>query len=126
MIDGLTLSIVTRVSQIKFLFTIMAKLLSPLERVSDKLSTIHTAMDALLKHTTKAVDIRTKADRTTIGAETEQETKPEIETQQTLIQHGSIVTEEVVNRMEPFQRECIEKLRRKAEEFGTIPEFLYH
>ena len=43
----------------------MAKLLTPLERVSDKLSTIHTAMDALFKHTTKAVDIRTKADRTT-------------------------------------------------------------
>ena len=42
----------------------MAKLLTPLERVSDKLSTIHTAMDALFKHTTKAVDIRTKADRT--------------------------------------------------------------
>jgi hypothetical protein len=44
----------------------MAKLLSPLERVSDKLSTIHTAMDALFKHTTKAVDIRTQADRTTV------------------------------------------------------------
>ena len=43
----------------------MAKLLSPLERVSDKLSTIHTAMDALFKHTTKAVDIRTQAIRTT-------------------------------------------------------------
>ena len=43
----------------------MAKSLTPLERVSDKLSTIHTAMEALFKHTTKAVDIRTKADRTT-------------------------------------------------------------
>ena len=43
----------------------MAKLISPLERVSDKLSTIHTAMDALFKHTSKAVDIRAQADRTT-------------------------------------------------------------
>jgi hypothetical protein len=44
----------------------MAKSLSPLERVADKLTTIHTAMEALFKHTTKAVDIRTKADRTTL------------------------------------------------------------
>ena len=44
----------------------MANSLSPLERVSDKLTTIHTAIDALFKHTTKAVDIRTQADRTTV------------------------------------------------------------
>ena len=58
-----------------------------------------------------------------IGAETEQETKPEIETQQTLIQHGSIVTEEVVNLLEPEQRGYIEELRKTAKEFGTIPKF---
>ena len=46
----------------------MAKSLSPLERVADKLTTIHTAMEALFKHTTKAVDIRTQADRTTVGS----------------------------------------------------------
>ena len=44
----------------------MANSLSPLERVSDKLTTIHTAIDALFKHTTKAVDIRTQADRTIV------------------------------------------------------------
>ena len=58
-----------------------------------------------------------------IGAETEQETKPEIETQQTLIQHGSIVTEEVVNLLEPEQRGYIEELRKTAKEFGTTPKF---
>ena len=44
----------------------MANTLSPLELVSDRLDTIHTAIDALFKHTTKAVDIRTQADRMTI------------------------------------------------------------
>jgi hypothetical protein len=44
----------------------MANSLSPLELVSDRLNTIHTAIDALFKHTTKAVDIRTQADRTTV------------------------------------------------------------
>ena len=43
----------------------MANTLSPLDRVSEKLTTIHTAIDALFKHTTKAVDIRTQAGRTT-------------------------------------------------------------
>ena len=57
------------------------------------------------------------------GAEIEQEAKSKIDTEQTLVQHGSVVTEEVVNRMEPFQRERIEKLRSKAEACGTIPEF---
>jgi len=43
----------------------MANSFSPLELVSDRLNTIHTAIDALFKHTTKAVDIRTQAGRTT-------------------------------------------------------------
>jgi hypothetical protein len=37
----------------------MANSLSPLGLVSDRLNTIHTAIDALFKHTTKAVDTRT-------------------------------------------------------------------
>ena len=43
----------------------MANTLSPVELVSDRLESIHKAMDALFKHTNKAVDIRTRADRTT-------------------------------------------------------------
>ena len=43
----------------------MANTLSPIELVSNRLDTIHKAMDELFKHTNKAVDIRTRADRTT-------------------------------------------------------------
>ena len=43
----------------------MANSPSPLELASDRLNTIHTAIDALFKHTTKAVGIPTQADRTT-------------------------------------------------------------
>ena len=45
------------------------------------------------------------------------------ETQHELVQHGSIVSEEVVNRMEPLQKERIEVLRKAAEEHGYKPEF---
>ena len=43
------------------------KSLSPVERVADKLTTINTAIaiEALFKHTNKAISIRTKANRTT-------------------------------------------------------------
>ena len=34
----------------------MANSFSPLELVSDRLNTIHTAIDALFKHTTKHLD----------------------------------------------------------------------
>ena len=59
------------------------------------------------------------------GVATETEDKPESvsDSQQTLVQHGSIVTEEVVNRMEPFQQERIEVLRAAAKEHGHQPEF---
>ena len=39
--------------------------LSPIELVSKRLDSIHTAVDALFNHTNKAVDIRNRADRTT-------------------------------------------------------------
>ena len=43
----------------------MAKSLSIVERVADKLTTINTAIEALFNHTNKAVSIRMKANRTT-------------------------------------------------------------
>ena len=44
----------------------MATTLSPIELVSKRLDSIHTAVDALFNHTNKAVDIRNRADRTTV------------------------------------------------------------
>ena len=43
----------------------MAKSLSRAERVADWLTAINTAVEALFKHTTKAISIRDKATRTT-------------------------------------------------------------
>ena len=45
----------------------MANTLSPIELVSNRLDSINTAMDALFKHTTKAIDIDTRTNRTTIS-----------------------------------------------------------
>ena len=43
----------------------MANTLSPIELVSNRLDSINTAMDALFKHTNKAISLRDKATRTT-------------------------------------------------------------
>ena len=43
----------------------MAKSLSPAECVPDQLIAINTAVEALFKHTTKAISIRNKFTRTT-------------------------------------------------------------
>jgi hypothetical protein len=43
----------------------MAKSLSPAERVADRLTAMNTAVEALSKHTNKAVSLRDKATRTT-------------------------------------------------------------
>ena len=40
--------------------------LSPVELVSKRLDSIHTALEALTNHTNKAVNIRNSADRTTV------------------------------------------------------------
>ena len=53
-------------NKVKYQFsTIMAKSLSPVERVADKLTAITTAVEALFKHTNKAISLRNKASRTT-------------------------------------------------------------
>ena len=59
------------------------------------------------------------------GVVTETEGTPELipDAQQTLVQQGSIVTEEVANRIELFQQERIEVLRNAAEKHGHQPEF---
>ena len=43
----------------------MHKSLSPVERVADKLTAITTAVEALFKHTNKAISLRDKVNRTT-------------------------------------------------------------